>query len=611
MSDSSQERIKSAARLNDLGRNLTLLAKENELTHIYEREEEILQLANLLSIGEMSVLLVGDSGVGKNAIVEGLAKWMNLGDNNLTANQKVIMHASLANKSIIEVNPEDFQYDCYYVHEFESKIKYIINECKMNKVILFIDNINMAISAGASGQSPERNLANLLNRYLSSKELIVIGATSNEGYKTMMKKNSDFTKRFNKMEITEATPQKTTEILLHLQNKLETKYSVEINCEIFELLIDLAHRFYPDKAFPGKAIDILIEAISSKAMTDRSLVLDDIYNVVRSRTGFPEKIIHRYQALSKEHVSVYFQERLFGQDYAIDLIADSILTYKSELNNSQKPIDTFLFVGPTGVGKTELAKLLAEYLFGNQDRLHKYDMANYVGIDGLMRLCAGSKSINEPGKLFSETMANPYCVTLFDEIEKASTEIFNFLLPVLDEGKLVDEAGRVAYFNNSIIIMTSNLGSNLYKKKPITFGPNSLSVSKEDIFKIIKEHFNPEFINRIGHIIYFSSLSHDNVAKIIKKELNKILNRSGISLRELEIDIREGVIDSIANKAYSLEYGARAIQREISDIIIKPLSELLSTQPSIKDRRIVFDIAEGEVILRNEAKCFLNIQLVK
>jgi len=598
MSEESRDKIRRAASLESIGRDLTQLAWENQLKHIFERDEEIEKLVKLLSTIEMNVILVGNPGVGKNAIIAGLAKWMTFRNKHITPKQKMAVGPNLINMRIIETSAEAFQHECYYVHEFENKLKFIVEECKKNKAILFLDNINMAIGAGSTGQNPERTLANLLNRYLSSKEILIIGATSNEGYEMMIKYNPEFTNRFIKMEIPATTLDQTRELLFYLKDKFEQKYEILIDERSFDAILDISERFFTEKSFPGKACDLLFEAIAETVSTTRTLKTDNIYKMTRIKTGFPESIIYRNQTITKESIIDFFQERLFGQDHAIEAITDSILTFKSELNDPHKPINTFLFIGPTGVGKTELAKLLAEYLFGSQSRLHKYDMSHYADDRGIIRLIEGSKHFNEPGKLFSETIANPFCVTLFDEIEKANTEVFNFLLPILDEGQLVDRIGRVAYFYNSIIIMTSNLGSDLYQKKPINLAPISVDVSEEDIFKKLKERFSPEFINRIGHIIYFKPLSKDSVLKIVHKELDEIFVRSGLNWRGIHVDVDEKVIELVIKKAQSDDYGARAIQRSVKEVIVYPMAERLSSDTNMCNKKIKITLKDGKVSLK-------------
>lgn len=622
MKDSSEQRIKEAASLESMGRDLTSLAESGKLGLVYEREKEIKALASLLASGNNNVLLVGESGVGKNAIIEGLSQWITLASskdelsqsdwdvyvasdsnriiikkkNGNTAHTKYIS-SNLMHKRIIETSADAFQYGCFYMHEFENKLKIIIEECKKHNAILFLDNINMVIHAGKTNDSSERSLANLMKRYLSGKELTVVGATTPEGYESILKANPDFINHFVKLDVVETSADKTKKILRELKDSFEEKAKVSIDNEALDSTVELSQRFFPDRRLPGKAFELLNETISWQILDNRTVGKKDIYDLIQRKTGFPAFIIHRDKPVKREEVTGYFQEKVYGQDHAIEAVADSILAYKTELNDPNKPVSTFLFAGPTGVGKTELAKSLAKYLFGSKYRLHKYDMPNYADERGISRLIEGKSFRNEPGQLISDTIANPYCVILFDEIEKAHSDIYNLLLPVFDEGVLVDPVGRTAYFKNSIIIMTSNLGSELYQKKSIGLSPDSSEVTDNDLFNKIKQSFSPEFINRLTDIIYFKPLSKKDVTKIVRKELSMVFSRSGFRWRNLQINADEKVIGHIIEKGYSEDYGARAIQRTIQEEILYPLAAFLSNAGPTKGRTFYLTLENDQINL--------------
>ncbi len=588
----SVERVAKASRIEAMGRNLTVLARENKITLGYGRIEQISEIIAYLSSGENNLILVGPSGVGKNNLIESLAVV------SAKAHQKQIDQNFnlLSNKMILETNTASFQVGCFYVHDYENKVERVVAHCKENNVIMFIDDINLAVGAGSITDNPERTLANLLTPYITSGAINIIGATTPEGYERMLKTNPVFVDRFVKMEVTETSPAVTREILLNIKRRYERKYKLLIDDSVFDSIIELSERFLPGQCFPGKAIRLLGESAATKESGEKKVLESrDVYELVRKKTGLPESLMMRDRDLEREEVRDFFRARLFGQDNAIEAVVDTIMTYKAELNDTGKPVGTFLFTGPTGVGKTELAKLLAEYLFGSQQRLHRYDMSNYADYDGVRRLLGG-ESNSDVGMIYADIMAAPCSVTLFDEIEKAHPAVYNVLLTLLDEGKLVDKFGRVSHFYNSIVIMTSNTGSDLYTKRPITVSPALPAVTENDIFRRVKETFSPEFINRIGNIVYFKELNEENIRNIAKKLLEETWQRRGVTWRNLEIVVDDAMLDMLVRDGYSREYGARAMQRIIMDRAVNPLARLLSSESGLVNKVIRLKIAtDGEV----------------
>lgn len=598
MTDKTEDKMREAASIDNLGRNLTKIAEEGQLRLVYERKDEIKNLASLLVTGEFNVILVGQSGVGKNAIVEGLARWIHKAKSSSVPDElKNILNDDLVNKKIIETNASDFIIGCHYAHNLENKIRYIVEECNNNDAILFIDNINMIINSGNSSNDLDGTVANILIPYISSKQIKVIGATTHEGYDFILENNQQLLKHFIKMQIPETTSKDTKTILSKLKKRYENSYNVEIEDGCTDIIVELADRFFPSSSFPGKAFNLQKEVISDILLKDNNLKKDDIYRIIQNRTGFPDFIIHRNKTVEYDEIREFFTDRLYGQDHTIDAVVNTILYYKAELNNPNKPINSFLFAGPTGVGKTELAKLIAEYLFGSEDKLHRYDMPNYADENGLNLLIGGSDWPRRQGLLFSNALANPWCITLFDEIEKANHSIFNALLSILDEGKLTDKNGRTAFFNNSIIIMTSNLGADLYQKKTIALGPNTAAEVTDNVMKkSIEMFFNPEFINRINKTLYFKPLSREDIKKVIKKELNNMLNRSGIRWRNLKIQADEDVYNHLIDTGYSSVYGARAIQRAIQEHLLYPLAGILSSENISNNTIIKLTVKDNKVI---------------
>lgn len=575
-----------------VGRDLTDLATEERIGPIYEREGVIGNLASLLSTGENNPLLIGEPGAGKNAIVEGLACWI--------AKEKVNL-----DKTIMECTIDSFQSGCLYVHEFETKIQTIIKKLQENDIILFLDRIDMAIWAGGTGEISQRTLAALLDPYLARNELIIIGATTPDGYDFMLKKNPLFTNRFIKVEVPPTSTGETRQILSSLKRKFQDKYEVRIREESLDTIIDMSDRFYRERFFPGKAFEILHEVIASKKLDSyqdsvgpygkakstskkskrqstlhSEIAPNDIYETFRRRTGLPCFIIFREQRKRPEEIRNYFTDRIFGQEGAIDNIVDTILGLKAELNDPKRPAGVFLFVGPTGVGKTWLARSLATYLFGSEKKLLRYDMPEYATYDSLTKLIGGKGE--KRGRLIEDVLANPFSVILLDEIEKAHGNIFDLLLPLMGEGRLTDDSGRTVSFCNTIVIMTSNIGSELYGKKHLGLQKQNLDVVEKDLIKKTKEYFRPEFINRLTRVVQFRPLSRATIKVIAQKEIKDLCQRKGITYRRLRITISDEVIDLLAGMGYSQEYGARPMQRAVERYIGYPLAAAISAG-DIKD----------------------------
>lgn len=586
-----------------VGRDLNALAAQKTIGPIYDREHIISNLSSLLVTRENNPLLVGEPGVGKNAVVEGLALWMD--------HKKV----ALPFDKIIQCSVISFQSGCLYAHEFETKIQVVVDRLRKEKAILFFDEINTAIWSGGTSGDPQRTLATLLAPYLARNELTIIGATTPNGYMAMQKGNSSFTNKFVKVDMPTTSLEETRQILYSLRSTFKRKYNVTIEQTCLDALTDMCDRFYRERAFPGKAFEVLREAIAYKDMLPKKdaqtdpppltqIESEDIFKAFERRTALPKFMIHRNVTISRDEIKEYFAKRIFGQDEAVNAIADTILTMKAELNDPGKPVAAFLFAGPTGVGKTWLAKLVAEYLFGSEGRLLRYDMPEFANYDSMLKLIGG-RGWQEPGRLVDDVLGNPFSVILFDEIEKAHLNIFDLLLPVLGEGRLTDNIGRTVSFSNTIIIMTSNVGAESYTKIPMGLKPQLAKATRDidrDLIKKVESYFRPEFINRLTRIVQFRPLAREDVETIARIEVEKLVQRKGVSSRKLQIEVSQQVINLLVDTGYSHAYGARPMQRAVEKLVGYPLSEAICSGDICDLDKVLIDLNEAGAVQINRVE---------
>lgn len=595
--------LEGLSRLENIGRNLTQLAADGIIGPIYERTELINQLRRQI-LGGNNVLLIGEPGTGKNAVVEGLACW----------NAK--RRDFLDNRPIIECAHTTFQAYCLYVSEFETKVQMIVDEARKHRAILYYDQINLSLSAGRADGAEDRTLANLLTPYLSRGELHIVGSTTPEGYKAMRKRNPVFTSRFVPLTISALSAEQTLLIFKTLQAKFETDYSILIEPAVFESIIDLSDRFFKARFFPGKAFEVLRHVIAAKAeCTEQEMQIrpqlkgsdsikkiapQDIHAYFQQQTGLPSFIIQQDEFIAPKDIFSFFSQRIYGQDEAIQEVTNVILHLAAEMNDPQRPVGVFLFAGPTGTGKTYLARLLARYLFGSEERLLRYDMSEYSAPNSFERLISGR--YDQRGKLVEDVLAAPFSVILFDEIEKAHPNIFNLLLSVLGEGRLTDETGLTVGFSNAIIIMTSNVGGDLYSKKPMGVSmETTIPLTEMDLQKALKSLFRPEFLNRLTKTVFFRPLDQEVIKAIAQREIEKLCERQGLTRRKISVTPMEAVTEAMVSWGYNSEYGARPMQRAVERYIGTPLAEAITSGQIRMGQSIHIDIeGDDRLIIRQE-----------
>ncbi len=631
-SSASGKRGNDTPVLDKFGHDMTRAAEENRLDPVVGREVEIERLAQILSRRKKNnPVLIGDPGVGKSAIVEGLA---------LRIVQRKVSRA-LFDKRVISLDMASIVAGTKYRGQFEERIKAILNELSKNKdVILFIDELHTIVGAGNASGSMDA--ANMLKPALARGEIQCIGATTLDEYRKNIEKDGALERRFQKVMVEPTTEEETMQILENIKDKYEEHHNVTYTKEALDACVKLTERYVSDRNFPDKAIDAMdeagsrvhisnivvpkeIEAIEDaiaeagsnklkaaqsqdfesaaafrdkeqslkneldvakkrweKQLNEQRVIVDEekVAEVVAMMTGVPVQRIAQAEGKRLKEMGDVLRNSIIGQDEAIKKIVKAIQRNRVGLKDPNKPIGTFMFLGPTGVGKTHLAKLLAEYLFDSTDTLIRVDMSEYMEKFTVSRLVGappGYVGYEEGGQLTEKVRRRPYSVVLLDEIEKAHPDVFNLLLQVMDEGRLTDSLGRKVDFKNTIIIMTSNIGTRQLKEFGSGVGFNTKPVSKEYthgvLQKALNKAFAPEFLNRIDDIIMFESLDKDSIFKIIDIEL------AGFYKRVESLGYRLVIADEakayIANKGYDVQYGARPLKRAIQKYLEDELAEMI------------------------------------
>ncbi len=608
--------------INNFCRNISLAAERGEIDPVIGREKEIKRVSQILSRRKKNnPVLIGDPGVGKTSVVEGIAKLIVDGE----------APRILSDKKIYSLNMAAMVAGTKYRGQFEERLKALIDELRENpEIILFMDELHTMVGAGNASGSLDA--ANIFKPALANGELQVIGATTLDEYRENIEKDGALTRRFQQVLINEPTVDETITILKNIKEKYENHHKVTYSDEAIEECVKLSDRYITDRAMPDKAIDVLDEAgaatnvsqekpdsikkleLEKKKIAEEKLLVvsrqkyeeaaelrdkeskitnkleaekvkwekqldskrtdvgvEDICEVISTMTGIPINKISSQENKRLSMMASMLKSSIIGQDDAIDKVTQAIKRNRLGLKDKKKPIGSFICLGPTGVGKTELAKKIAEQLFGDPDSLIRLDMSEYMEKHAVSRMVGappGYVGYEQGGQLTEKIRRRPYSVILFDEIEKAHGEVFNLLLQLLDEGQLTDGLGRKVDFKNCLIIMTSNIGV----KELATFGngvgfkTEATIANKEErdrniIQKALKKKFSPEFLNRIDDTIVFNSLKVDDIKKIIKIEIDKLKN----NLTDLgyEINLDASAINFLVKEGYHEEYGARPLARTI------------------------------------------------
>lgn len=646
------------ASLDQYSRDLTQLAKEDKLDPVVGRAKEIERVIQVLSRrSKNNPVLIGEPGVGKTAIAEGLAQ--RIIDSNVPE--------ILLNRRVVTLDLAGMVAGTKYRGEFEDRLKKIMEEIRQaGNVIVFIDELHTLIGAGAAEGAIDA--ANILKPALARGEIQTIGATTLDEYRKYIEKDPALERRFQPIQVDEPSVEETLEILKGIRDKYEAHHRVSITDEALEAAAKLSDRYISDRFLPDKAIDLIDESASRvriKAFTappdlkdkeknleeirkekeaainnqefekaaqlrDREQAVvaeinqareswnqtksgdnlivteEDIAHIVSSWTGVPVKKLAQEESERLLNLEEVLHQRVVGQDDAVKAVSRAVRRARAGLKDPKRPVGSFIFLGPTGVGKTELARALAEALFGDEDALVRIDMSEYMEKHAVSRLVGappGYVGYDEGGQLTESVRRKPYSVVLLDEIEKAHPDVFNILLQVLEDGRLTDSKGRVVDFRNTVIIMTSNVGLSTIKSVgKVGFAANGdqseadFAKMKERVEESLKRTFRPEFLNRIDETIVFHTLAREHIKEIVQLMLKEVAQR--MTEHEVYLNFTEVAKDKLAEVGYSEEYGARPLRREIQRRVEDRLSEELIKGTFNKGDQVMIDAQDGEITVR-------------
>ena len=664
LTNKANSSFNSTPTLNQFGEDLTKKARDGKLDPVVGRSKEIERVIQILSRRtKNNPCLIGEPGVGKTAIVEGLAQKINLGD----------VPEVLKNKRVVSMDISGMVAGAKYRGDFEERIKKALGEVKKaGDVILFIDEIHTIVGAGSAEGAIDA--ANILKPMLARGEIQLVGATTIGEYRKYIEKDTALERRFSPVTVNEPTEKDTITILKGIRDKYEAHHNVKITDEAIESAVTLSERYINDRFLPDKAIDLIDEASSKarlqtytepeslknmqeeidriskdkeeavrsqkfekaaslrdeeKALREKyekedkkwknqntkkviTITEENIAEVISLWTGIPAKKISEDENERLRNLEKTLHERVIGQNEAVEAVSKAIRRGRVGLKDPNRPIGSFLFLGPTGVGKTELSKALAESLFGDESAMIRIDMSEYMEAHSVSKLIGsppGYVGFEEGGQLTEKIRRKPYSVILFDEIEKAHPDVMNMLLQILDDGRLTDSNGRTVNFKNTVIIMTSNIGARIITdKKTLGFSNETKNDDenkdnqkeyesiKKEVMAELKREFRPEFINRIDEIIVFHKLNDKEISKIIELMLSEVKNR--MKTQKYEIEFSPNVKDLIAKKGIDKAFGARPLKRTIQNLVEDKIAEAVLDGVIKKGKLAKVDCEGDEVVVK-------------
>jgi len=645
--------------VDQLATDLTQLAEEGKLDPVIGRQMEIERVIQILSRRtKNNPALIGEPGVGKTAIVEGLAQ-------RITQNE---VPEPLQGKRVLQLDVGSLVAGTMYRGQFEERLKRVIDELKSSESILFIDEVHMLVGAGAAGSSVDA--ANILKPALARGELQCIGATTLDEYRKYIESDAALERRFQPVMVDEPTLDETIEILRGIKSAYEEHHKLHITDEAIQAAAHLSARYVPDRFLPDKAIDLIDESASRVRMykapqssslqqtyqdlkmirEEKALAIeearyddaadlrereeelqakleqmrlgwdslgengpkvtaDDIAEVVSMWTGIPVRRLAAEESERLLQMEEYLHKRIVGQDEAISVISKAVRRARAGLKDPKRPIGSFIFLGPTGVGKTELTKALAEFMFGSEDALVQLDMSEFMERHTISRLVGappGYVGYEDAGQLTEALRRRPYSIVVFDEVEKAHPEAFNMLLQIMEEGHLTDARGRKVDFRNAVIVMTSNVGAEMIKRNTqLGFtlrrdedqqAEDAYQAMRDKLLEQLKKIFRPEFLNRVDAVVVFRALSKEEITQIVDLEIKKVEER--LKEHDIRLETTEAARLKLADEGYDPEFGARPLRRVIQNRVEDALSDAVLAGRFHPGDTVMVDVEEGKIVLK-------------
>ncbi|MFI1966519.1 ATP-dependent Clp protease ATP-binding subunit [Streptomyces pathocidini] len=653
---------RDTAHLDQYGRDLTRMARDGRIDPVIGRETEIEQTVEVLARrGKNNPVLIGEAGVGKTAVVEGLAQRIVEGE----------VPDILLGRRVVQLDLAGVVAGTRYRGDFEERMTGIIDEIRAHseELVVFIDELHTVVGAGGGSEGGPMDASNMLKPALARGELHVIGASTLEEYRRYVEKDAALARRFQPVLVPEPSTADATEILRGLRDRYEAHHQVRYTDDALLAAVELSDRYLTDRFLPDKAIDLMDQAgarVRLRSATHSSdvrtlerevdqltrdkaqavnaeeyeratrlrdrlaelqarieeskgreqpsghipeVAVEDVADIVSRQTGIPVSSLTQEEKERLLGLEEHLHQRVVGQDEAVTAVADAVLRSRAGLASPSRPIGSFLFLGPTGVGKTELARALAEALFGSEERMVRLDMSEYQERHMVSRLVGappGYVGHEEAGQFTEAVRRHPYSLLLLDEVEKAHPDVFNILLQVLDDGRLTDSQGRTIDFTNTVIVMTSNLGSEAITGRggALGFGPgggdseSDEAARRERVLRPLREHFRPEFLNRIDEIVIFRRLSDEQLRRITDMLLDE--TRQRLRAQDVAIDFTPVAVDWLAHEGYQPEYGARPLRRTIQREVDNRLSRMLLGGELLAHSRVEVDVEDGKLMFRKD-----------